>query len=105
VDVAKLIERAPKVPSSSADRARVLLDQSVTRVHPNGLSETYQQRVVEILDERGAREEGSEEVRYTPDTQSVEVRAARVYKRSGEVVEASAGSERDVSEPWYGLYY
>jgi hypothetical protein len=33
------------------------------------------------------------------------VRAARVYKRSGEVIEAGAGSEHDVSEPWYGLYY
>ena len=66
----------------------MLFDSAVTRVHPNGLSETYQQRVVEILDERGAREEAQADIRYTPDTQSVEVRAARVYKRSGEVVEA-----------------
>jgi transglutaminase-like putative cysteine protease len=83
----------------------VLLDQAVTRVHPNGLSETFEQRVVEILDERGAREEGTADIRYTPDTQALEVRAARVYKRSGEVVEAMASAEHDVSEPWYGLYY
>jgi transglutaminase-like putative cysteine protease/tetratricopeptide (TPR) repeat protein len=87
------------------DRARVLYDSSVIRVHPNGLSETYSQRVVEILDEKGAREEGQVDLRYTPDTQSVEIRAARVYKRSGEVIEATSTAEHDVSEPWYGLYY
>lgn len=103
VDVPSLIKRAPA--DKSADRARVLFDSSVTRVHPNGLSETYAQRVLEILDERGAREEGQVSLQYTPDTQSVEIRAARVYKRSGEVVEATSTLERDVSEPWYGLYY
>jgi transglutaminase-like putative cysteine protease len=106
VDVPSLIKKSTvDSRQSAADPARVLLDSAVTRVHPNGLSETYQQRVVEILDERGAREEASADVRYTPDTQAVEIRAARVYKRSGEVVEASSTAEHDVSEPWYGLYY
>ena len=105
VDVPTLMQKAPKPDPQKADRARVLLDSAVTRVHPNGLSETFQQRVVEILDERGAREEGQADIRYTPDTQAVEVRAARVYKKSGEVVEASSTAEHDVSEPWYGLYY
>ncbi|MDB4971022.1 MAG: Cell division protein FtsK [Myxococcales bacterium] len=104
VDVPSLIKRAPKL-GATRDRARVLYDSQVTRVHPNGLSEAFQQRVVEILDERGAREEGQVDIRYTPDTQAVEVRAARVYKRSGEVIEATSSAERDVSEPWYGLYY
>ncbi|HXU71034.1 MAG TPA: DUF3857 domain-containing protein [Polyangia bacterium] len=103
VDVPSLIKKAGR--TEAKDRARVLFDSSVTRVHPNGLSETYQQRVVEILDERGAREEAQADIRYTPDTQSVEIRAARVYKRSGEVVEATSTGERDESEPWYGLYY
>ena len=109
VDVAGLIKKEQatgnRQPATGNDRARVLLDSSVTRVHPNGLSETYQQRVVEIMDERGAREEAQADIRYTPDTQAVEVRAARVYKRSGEVVEATSTAEHDVSEPWYGLYY
>src|SRR6185312_6924258 len=102
-DVPALIKKAGR--TEARDRARVLYDQAVTRVHPNGLSETYQQRVVEILDDRGARQEAQADIRYTPDTQAVEIRAARVYKRSGEVVEASSTGERDVSEPWYGLYY
>ena len=105
VDVPSLVKKAAAEKPSPADPARVLLDSSVTRVHANGLSETYDQRVVEVLDDRGARDEAEADIRYTPDTQSVEVRAARVYKRSGEVVEAMATGERDMSEPWYGLYY
>lgn len=105
VDVPTLIAHAPKADANKGDPARVLLDQQVTRVLPNGLSETFSQRVVEILDDRGARAEGQADIRFTPDTQAVEVRAARVYKRSGEVVQAVSTTERDVSEPWYGLYY
>src|SRR5262249_48933122 len=83
----------------------VLLDLKATRVHENGLSQVYVQRVVEVVDERGAREEAEQAVRYTPETQSVELRAARVYKKSGVVLEASSRDDRDLSEPWYGLYY
>jgi tetratricopeptide (TPR) repeat protein len=105
VDVSGLIATAPPVQKGSADPARVLYDGSVTRVHRNGLSETFVQRVVQILDERGVREVGDFDVRYTPDTQSIEVRAARVHKPNGDVVEATTTGERDLSEPWYGLYY
>jgi tetratricopeptide (TPR) repeat protein len=95
-----------KAPLAKAeDPARVLLDQTVVRVHDNGLSESFTQRVIEILDERGAREYGELEIRYTPETQSAEIKAARVHKKDGEVQEIAAQGERNVSEPWYGLYY
>ncbi len=103
--VPELVRRAEPVSQSAPDPARVLLDRRVTRVHSNGLSETFHQRVVQILNERGARDQDGVAIRYTPDTQSVEVRAARVYKKSGEVTTAVTESERDLSEPWYGLYY
>jgi transglutaminase-like putative cysteine protease len=61
--------------------------------------------MVEILDDRGAREQGTVDISFTPDRQSVDVRGARVYKPDGEVVEALSMGEQDVSEPWYGLYY
>lgn len=104
-DVRQLIAQNGKAKDTTGAPARVLYDGQVTRVHKNGLSETYTQRVVEILDERGARAEGDFDLRYTPDTQAVEVRAARVYKPTGEVVEAVSVAEQDLSEPWYGLYY
>jgi transglutaminase-like putative cysteine protease/tetratricopeptide (TPR) repeat protein len=103
-DVRNLIKKAaPAKPDGSP--ARVLLDSAVTRVHPNGLSETFTQRVVQILDDRGAREEGDVDLRWTPDTQTLEVRQARVYKPNGDVLEAVSTEETDLSEPWYGLYY
>jgi transglutaminase-like putative cysteine protease/Flp pilus assembly protein TadD len=85
--------------------ARVLLDQNVVRVLRNGLTEQFHQRVVEIVNERGAHEQDEFEIQFTPDTQSINLRAARVFKKGGDVVEAAIDSERDLSEPWYGLYY
>ena len=107
VPIAEVLEAGRKSPSpkNSGDAARVLLDLEAARVHPNGLSETFTERVVEILDDRGAREQNEVDIRYTPDTQSVEVKWARIYKKSGQVVQAAAQFDRDVSEPWYGLYY
>ncbi len=83
----------------------VLLDLKVTRVHDNGLSEVFVQRVVRIEDQTGAEQEKWQAVQYSPDTQSVEVRTGRVHKASGEIVEAKLQGVREVSEPWYGLYY
>jgi hypothetical protein len=85
--------------------AAALLDLEVTQVHDNGLSETFAQRLVMILDERGAREQLEQVIRYTPDTQSVEVRVARVHRADGEIVDATGRDDRDLSEPWYSTYY
>ena len=104
-DPPAVIARAKSVLVPAGATARVLVDTEVTRVHSNGLSETFNQRMVEVLDERGARDQGGFDIRFTPDTQSVEVRAARLYKKNGDVVEASSTDEQDLSEPWYGLYY
>jgi transglutaminase-like putative cysteine protease/Tfp pilus assembly protein PilF len=107
-DAKAVIARAGAMPSGGGAArpvAEVLLDTTVTRVHQNGLSETFQQRIVRVLDERGARAEADADVRFTPETQSVDLRAARVYRKSGEVVEAISTDEQDMSEPWYSLYY
>src|SRR5207253_1801344 len=77
----------------------------VVRLYPNGLARTYRQRVFQILDESGAKDQRVQEVRYTPSDQEVEIKAARVFKKSGEIVEAASRSDRSLSEPWYGLYY
>lgn len=104
VEVPPLL-KLPREKPKAGDAARVLLDQKVTRVHRNGLSEVFTQRVIEILDERGAREYDDLAVRFTPDTQSVQVKSAKIYKATGEIQERIAEDESNVSEPWYGLYY
>ena len=60
----------------------VLLDRRVVRVHRNGLSRTFAQRVVQVLTERGAEENKEFAVHYTPGREEVDIRQARVYRRN-----------------------
>jgi tetratricopeptide (TPR) repeat protein/transglutaminase-like putative cysteine protease len=88
----------------------VLLEKNVVRVHRNGLSERFVQRVVAIQTERGARESLEQGIRYTPGSQEVEIRRARIYRPSErgddvDIIEVAGRDDRDLSEPWYGLYY
>jgi transglutaminase-like putative cysteine protease len=89
--------------------ALVVLDKQVVRVHRNGLSERFVQRLVHVRTEQAAREQQEFYVRYTPGAHDVEIRRAQVYRKSAagqiEVSEANARDDRDMSEPWYGLYY
>ena len=56
----------PRQPTRSGSGAVVLLDRRVVRVHRNGLSRTFAQRVVQVLTERGAEENKEFGVHYTP---------------------------------------
>ncbi|MEK6606145.1 MAG: DUF3857 domain-containing protein [Myxococcota bacterium] len=97
-------------PASRAEAARptasaeTLWDLTAIDVHPSGLARTLRQRFVRVLDERGAREYAEFAIRHTPSTQEVDVRAARVH-RAGQAIEAPRRWQRELSEPWYGLYY
>jgi cellulose synthase operon protein C len=89
--------------------AEVLLDRTVVRVHPNGLAERFVQRIVHARTLRAARDGRETWVRFEPGRQEVEIRKARILRRGPnqdiEVSEATGRDERDLSEPWYGLYY
>ena len=89
--------------------AEVLLDRTVVRVHPNGLSERFVQRLVHVRSDRAARENQESWVRFEPGRQEVEIRKARILRRAAdgrlEISEATGRDERELSEPWYGLYY
>ncbi|MEO6950519.1 MAG: DUF3857 domain-containing protein [Polyangia bacterium] len=105
VDVNALRERTAHDPLGKNDPARALYDATTVHVHDNGLQETFTERVVEVHDTHGADQESTVFVRYAPDSQTVELELARVYKANGEIVEAATVEERDLSEPWAGLYY
>ena len=89
--------------------AEVLLDRTVVRVHGNGLAERFVQRLVHARTERAARDSRETHVRFEPGRQQVEIRTARILRRSAsggmEISEATGRDEEDLSEPWYGLYY
>src|SRR5213076_849755 len=107
--LALLPASAQGTPDPSGSGAIVLLDRRVVRVHKNGLSRTFAQRVVQVLTERGAEENKEFAVHYTPGREEVDIRQARVYRRGarGDIttLEATDRSDEDLSEPWYGLYY
>ncbi len=110
-DVTTIVKQALAKPTSkdAEDASRVLLERRVVRVHENGLSEVLEQRLVHVLTEPGARQNANFYIRYTPGSQEVEVRQARVYRRNeaGDIaISAATGrDDRDLSEPWYALYY
>jgi tetratricopeptide (TPR) repeat protein/transglutaminase-like putative cysteine protease len=95
-------------PSDDAS-AEILLDRTVVRVHGNGLAERFVQHLVHVRSERAARENQETWVRFEPGRQEVEIRKARVLRRTAngdiEISEATGRDERELSEPWYGLYY
>jgi transglutaminase-like putative cysteine protease/tetratricopeptide (TPR) repeat protein len=89
--------------------AEIVLDRTAVRVHGNGLSERFVQRLVHVRTERAARDNQETWIRFEPGRQEVEIRKARVLRRTAnhgiEISEATGRDERDLSEPWYGLYY
>lgn len=98
-----------ETPEHPVDAAHVLLERRVVRVHDNGLSDVFAQRLVHVLTEQGARQNETFYIRYTPGSQEVELRQARVYRRNDkgqvEITAATGRDDRDLSEPWYALYY
>jgi transglutaminase-like putative cysteine protease/Flp pilus assembly protein TadD len=107
--IAMLPSPAQPTADPTGSGAVVLLDRRVVRVHRNGLSRTFAQRVVQVLTERGAEENKEFAVHYTPGREEVDIRQARVYRRNARgdltTLEATDRSDEDLSEPWYGLYY
>jgi tetratricopeptide (TPR) repeat protein len=101
--------QAPGMAGREEDPAVVLLDRRVVRVHANGLAETFSQRVTAIRTDAGARDNKEFYVRYTPGSEEVEIREARIFRRDAsgawQTLQASGRDDQDLSEPWYGLYY
>ncbi len=97
-------------PSPADDAsAEIVLDRTAVRVHGNGLGERFVQRLIHVRTERAARDNQETWIRFEPGRQEVEVRKARVLRKGAnqgiEISEATGRDERDLSEPWYGLYY
>jgi tetratricopeptide (TPR) repeat protein len=83
----------------------VLADLSVVKVFANGLSSRTRQLVLRALSPRGVDGARVQSVQYSPDRQVVKVERARILRKDGSVLESKSEGERNLSEPWYGLYY
>ncbi|HTO98921.1 MAG TPA: DUF3857 domain-containing protein [Myxococcales bacterium] len=83
----------------------VLADLSVVKVFANGLSSRTRQLVLRAQSPRGVDAARVQSVQYSPDRQVVKVERARILRKDGSVLESKSEGERNLSEPWYGLYY
>lgn len=83
----------------------VLQDLTVKTVFDNGLGSEFRQLAVQIHDQEGARRFRTHSFQYDPDTQHVDVRLMRVYRKDGRELESVRTYEMQLGEPWYRLYY
>jgi tetratricopeptide (TPR) repeat protein len=85
------------VPAEGQAR-RSLVDLQVTTVFANGLASRFHQIVYQPLTDSSAAESREYEFTYETDSETVQVRAARVYRSTGQVdeaVESGAGAMAD----------
>src|SRR5207249_2248515 len=63
------------------------------------------QLVMRALTQRGVEQSRWQSIQYSPDRQVVRVERARVVRKNGTILETRSDGERNVSEPWYAMYY
>jgi transglutaminase-like putative cysteine protease/Flp pilus assembly protein TadD len=84
---------------------RSLVDLQVTTVFPNGLASRFHQVVYQPLTDASAAASREYEFVFETDSEAVQVRAARVYRKDGavdEAVESGAGAMAD--DPSMAMY-
>jgi tetratricopeptide (TPR) repeat protein len=73
---------------SNGQSTRALVDLQVSTVFPNGLASRFQQIVYQPLTDAAAEGARNYTFGYETDSQTVQVRAARVYRKDGHIEEA-----------------
>lgn len=101
-DVKPLIKEAD---AFAGEDAVYVVDNAQVRVQPSGLSSRFQQIAVKVFTQRGVEAFRSHPITYSPNRQEVRVLKARVLKPDGSVVDSFGEQERNINEPWSGMYY
>lgn len=78
---------------------------TVNTVYENGLGSSFHQIVAQVHDAEGARRWRSYSFQFDPESQRIDVRLARVYRRDGTVLDSNQTFEQQLGEPWYRMYY
>ncbi|MFL5318823.1 MAG: DUF3857 domain-containing protein [Myxococcaceae bacterium] len=102
VDIKPLLQKAD---SFAGEDAVYLVDNSYTRVQSSGLSSRFTQIAVKVYTQRGVDAFRSQPITFSPNRQEVRVLKARVLKPDGSIVDSYGEQERNINEPWTGMYY
>jgi len=90
-------------PAGGFDR-RTFVDLTATTVFPNGLASHFHQVVFQPLTESAAAEAREYAFGFAADTESVQLRGARVYRADGKVDEAIETGEGAADNPAISTY-
>jgi len=102
LDVKPLLAAARAV---KGEDAVMLAEVTAVKVQASGLSSRFQQLAVMVFNQRGVDAFRQLPITYSPDRQEVRVLKARVTKPDGSVVDSFGDGERNINEPWTGMYY
>ena len=94
-----------KALGASNEDAVYLADVTAVRVQSSGISSRFNQLVVKTFTQRGVEAFRQLPITWSPDRQEVRVLKARITKSDGSVVDSFSDSDRNINEPWTGMYY
>jgi len=94
-----------KALGASNEDAVYLADVTAVRVQSSGSSSRFNQLVVKTFTQRGVEAFRQLPITWSPDRQEVRVLKARITKADGSVVDSYSDSDRNINEPWTGMYY
>ncbi len=83
---------------------RTLVDLQVTTVFPNGLASRFHQVVFQPLTDAGAAEAREYAFSFEADTETVQLRGAKVYRKNGSIEEAIESGEGPADNPAMAMY-
>lgn len=101
----KKVGAAATPKSWKGKEAGILHSLVAVRVHPNGLSERLDHRIIRVLDDRGIRSQASQGLVYDPSESVVEVRRARVRRADGTVETLGDARRMSLARAGYRMYY
>jgi transglutaminase-like putative cysteine protease/Flp pilus assembly protein TadD len=89
----------------SGEDAVQLVEYQHVRVQPSGMASLFRQVAYRVLTPRGADALREFAISWSPGRQELRVLRARAQKPDGALVESFGESERNLNEPWTGMYY
>jgi len=82
-----------------------LVDNTFVSVQASGQASRFHQIAVKVYTERGVNAARSFPITYAPGREEVRILRARITKPDGSVIDAFNEGERQLNEPWSGMYY
>lgn len=83
---------------------RTLVDLQVTTVFPNGLASRFHQVVFQPLTDSAAAEAREYAFSFESDSESVQLRGAKVYRKNGQIASAIESGEGPTDNPSMAMY-